>query len=37
MFESTHGYERDIPSVSRYADGYLRDLDAFLRRMERRR
>ena len=35
MFESTNGYERDIPGVSRYADGYLRDLDAFLRRTAR--
>lgn len=35
MFESVSGYPRDIPRVSRYAEGYLRDLDAFIRRARR--
>lgn len=35
MFESESGYPRDIPRVSRYAEGYLTDLDAFIRRIAR--
>jgi pimeloyl-ACP methyl ester carboxylesterase len=36
MFESVTGDPRDIPNVTRYADGYLSDLDRFARRMSRR-
>lgn len=36
MFESASGYQRDIPNVTRYAEGYLTDLDRFARRMVRR-
>ncbi|HWA01630.1 MAG TPA: alpha/beta fold hydrolase [Caulobacterales bacterium] len=37
MFESSDGYPRSIPAASRYAEGYLTDLDAFARRMTRSR
>jgi len=36
MFDSTTGYGRDIPNVSRYSPGYLEDLDAFVRQEARR-
>ena len=32
IFESEHGYGRDIPNVSRYAPGFLTDMDAFIAR-----
>jgi pimeloyl-ACP methyl ester carboxylesterase len=35
MFESATGYPRDIRNVTRYTEGYLTDLDRFLRRMAR--
>jgi pimeloyl-ACP methyl ester carboxylesterase len=37
MFESATGYPRDIRNVTRYTEGYLTDLDRFLRRMARQR
>ncbi|MGH6951640.1 MAG: alpha/beta hydrolase family protein [Vitreimonas sp.] len=35
MFDSISGYERDIPRVSLYVEGYLADLHAFTLRMAR--
>lgn len=35
MFESATGYARDIPNATRYAPGYLSDLDMFVRRQAR--
>jgi hypothetical protein len=32
LFESEHGYGRDIPGVSRFAPSFLTDMDAFIRR-----
>jgi pimeloyl-ACP methyl ester carboxylesterase len=37
LFESESGYPRDIRNASRYAEGYLADLDAFVRRAAARR
>ncbi len=32
VFESEHGYGRDIPGVARFVPGFLTDMDAFIRR-----
>ncbi|MFZ2031434.1 MAG: alpha/beta fold hydrolase [Vitreimonas sp.] len=37
LFESEHGYGRDIPGVSRFVPGYLTDMDAFIARYAVRR
>jgi pimeloyl-ACP methyl ester carboxylesterase len=37
VFESEHGYGRDIPRVSRFVPGFLTDMDAFIARYAVRR